>query len=39
MQFEQKLKTRKHENTFKTYKILKNLFGFDQQAIEYIHHI
>ena len=23
----------------KTYKILKNLSGFDQQAIEYTHHI
>ena len=35
-------KNLKHESIktlSKTYKILKNLFGFDRQAIEHIHHI
>ena len=39
MQFDQKLKTQKYKNTFKNIKILKNLFGFDRQAIEHTHHI
>ena len=36
------IKNSKHESIkkiSKTYKILKNLFGFDRQAIEYTHHI
>ena len=35
-------KNSKHESITtlsKTYKILKNIFGFDQQAIEYTHYI
>ena len=35
-------KNSKHESIktlLKTYKILKNLFGFDQQAFKYTHHI
>ena len=39
MQFKQKLKIQKLKNTFKIYKIHKNIFGFDLQAIEYAHHI
>ena len=39
MQFDQKLKTQKHKTLSKKYKILKNLFGFDWQAIEHTHHI
>ena len=39
MQFEQKLNHKSIKTLSKTYKILKNLFGFDRQAIEYTHHI
>ena len=40
MKFKQKNSKKESIKTLsKTYKILKNLFGFGRQAIEYTHHI
>ena len=42
MHFEKKKKNLRHESIkslSKTYKTLKNLFGFDQQVFERTHHI
>ena len=39
MHFEQKLNNESIKSLSKTYKTLKNLFGFDQQVLEHTHHI
>ena len=39
MYFKQKLKHESIKSLSKTYKTLKNIFGFDQQVIEHTHHI